>query len=105
MPAVVPLDVEGVPVGKATVVPVGGANEEQHHASGRDLRSPDDEILTGDVPPDVGCRRLKAEDLLDGARDQGAVLHQPSPLVRMVCQYLCGPSDEASGRLVPGACE
>ena len=103
MPTVRSMDVERVPVGKATIVPVGRADEEEHHASRGHRRAVNGEILAGDAPSHVGRRGLKAEDLLDGVRNQRTVLDELSPLIRMVRQHLGGPSDETSRRLVSGA--
>ncbi len=56
-----------------------------------------------DVAADVGRGRLEAEQLLDGVRDQRAVLDELAALVGVVGEHLAGPADEPGGGLVAGA--
>ena len=57
--------------------------------------------VVGHVPPDMGRRRLEAEDLLDRVRDEGAVLDELAPLVGVLGEDLSRPADQAGRRLVP----
>ena len=59
--------------------------------------------VLGDVAADVRRRRLEAEQLLDGVRDERRVLDQLAALVGVLGQHLAGPADEAGGGLVAGA--
>ena len=56
-----------------------------------------------DVAPDVRRGRLEAQELLDGVRDERAVLDQLAALVGVLGQHLAGPADQPGGGLVAGA--
>ena len=89
-------------VGEAALVAVGGADEEEHGAAGRHGLAVELDVL-GDVAADVRTRRLEAQELLDGVRDERRVLDQLAPLVGVLGEHLARPADQPGGGLVAGA--
>ena len=95
------VDVEAVRVGESSLVAVRRGGQEEHRAALRDHRAVVLDV-GGHVPGLDRGGGLVAEQLLDGAGDEAAVLGQLLQLVRVVGQHLAGPADQAGGRLVAG---
>src|SRR6185503_3462408 len=95
------MNVEGVTVGVAPVVTVGGADQQHHRAAcGHGL------AMKLDVPSDKArdrrARRLVAQEFLDRLWDERWVVDEVAPLIRMVGEFFASPTDQAVGGFVAG---
>ena len=104
MPAVLAVDVEGVAVGKAAIVAVGRAQQEEHHAAGGDVGAVDHQVLTRHASSDVGCRAIRSagSPQWHSGISEGSATSSCS-LVRVVGQDLGRPADQPGRGLVPCA--
>ena len=88
-------EIEGVGVGEAAGVAVGGAQGDDHRVAGRDARTVQIVVLGEEAPGGEFEGAVVAEEFLDGARQERRVRAQPGQLVRVAEE-----GDQSGGDLV-----